>query len=152
MTPYTFTNNPTPLRGGDYDLGNGVYCRVTVIGPTPDPNNSDALIYQAMAQQLDSSGTPVKDATGAPVQTHVLPKMTSKSGVGTKQFTMYPGWCRYIPKQNEIIDPANLPSGWTSGASLPATGTAGDCFCVTTDNSLWTYSNGNYYAMHVAMA
>jgi len=161
LTPYTPAGKTAPYRGGFYDMGTGAYCLVSVVGPTPDPNNADALIYYVMAEQVDSAGDAVTDASGRIVQTEALPKTVSKSGVGAKQHTMFPGWVQYIPAPNTTIAPDNLPATdangnaltWTSGTADPsATGTVGDCYCATATPSYWRWSEGQYRAMHEAMA
>src|SRR5690349_12291433 len=51
MQTTTFQDNPTPERGGDYDFGDGRFCRVTVRPPTFD---SDNVYYKVTAYEVDA--------------------------------------------------------------------------------------------------
>ena len=149
METVTFIDNPTPERGGDYNLDGSRYCRVCLRAPTFD---SDLVRYKATAYQVDVDGNFVLASSGAPASTPETEHSVAKSGITAGTHTMDPGWVIYIPAPSENIDPSSLPPDWQSGSTFPASGNEGDKFYCTGDDVAYTWSIGEFERIRMAKA
>ena len=155
MNPTTFTNNPTPDRGADFDYGDGTYCRVCITLDSDPASTDPSVRYLAQAFQVDANGDFVLDAAGAPIthgEREVKPVMKSGLISVPPQYTMKAGWVAYQPQQGGTIDPNALPSGWTSGDTLPASASVGDKFWNTSNARPYVYSAGILAGWHTHYA
>ena len=106
MNLTTFTNNPTPDRGADFDYGDGTYCRVCITLDSDPASTDPSVRYLAQAFQVDANGDFVLDAAGAPIthgEREVKPVMKSGLISVPPQYTMKAGWVAYQPQQGGTI-------------------------------------------------
>lgn len=114
----TIPNRPSGKPVFDYQLDGGQYARVPL---TTVSNDGQTLVVSGWAYVIDSSGIPVLDSTtNTPTGTADGTNSILLSGVLAGTYTLYDGWCKYIPPAGTTISASNLPAGWTSGSGAPA--------------------------------
>ncbi|RPE81852.1 hypothetical protein [Vulcaniibacterium tengchongense] len=138
MTPTTLPNQP-PLAG-DFDLGDGQYCRVTI---TRAGGANGHVTYHAQAWQIDATGTFVLDVSGFPIRTPGTDHSVNLSGLATRTRCRDPGWIKHVQQPGVVLDPQDPPDGWATGHGAPTgAGSVGDRYLDLDTGQGWEWSEG----------
>lgn len=129
----------TPPRGGDYELGDGRFARVTLRQPQ---FTADHTTYLATAYLVDSNGNWVLSASGAPMSTPETPHSVFRSAISAGTASMYPCWVKYSGPHNTVPAPAD----WAHGSGSPTgVGAAdGDHYVDDLTGAGWTWTMGEF--------
>lgn len=143
-TPLYPTGLAVNVAVEEIDLGNGIYCRVSLTRSALDPRLvaegggtvETTQVVVKKAQQIDAQGNLVARPDGLASGTRTTSETVDTTEIGDTK-TWRPGWVRVPPGAGATIAADSLPEGATALEALPETGEPGQQVYVEPTLYLW---------------